>query len=120
MHELPEGVGEGASWVRADHRLPDGIDVNARFADEIAALTAFTEPFGRRPMPADSPGITSAGLEAPPGEMRILVTYPTYVDERTWGEQFLIVRRDGSDGWGFDQAWARLLCTTAIDHESCA
>ena len=120
MQELPEGVGEGASWTRADHRLPAGIDVDAHYTDDIAALIAFTEPFGRRPMPPNSPGITSSGLESPPGEMRILVTYPTYVDQRAWGEQFLIVLRQGSDGWRFDQAWARALCTTAIDHARCA
>ena len=71
-------------------------------------------------MPPNSPGIISSGLEAPPGEMRILVTYPTYEDEAAWGEQFLIVLREGSDGWRLDQAWARALCTTAIDHEACA
>jgi hypothetical protein len=119
MQELPEGIGEGASWTPADHRLPGGIDVDARHADELAALSAYTEPFGRRP-PPNSPGITSSGIVAPPGGMRILVTYPTYLDERVWGEQFLLVLREGGDGWRFDQAWARALCTTAIDHETCA
>jgi hypothetical protein len=120
MQELPDGAGEGASWVRADDRLPAGIGVGANYPDENAAWIAFTEPFGRRPMPPNSPGITSSSLEAAPGEMRILVTYPTFVDERTWGEQFVIVLREGSDGWRLDQAWARALCTTEIDHESCA
>ena len=119
MQELPDGAREGASWTRADHRLPGAIDRGARYADELAAMTTVTEPFGRRPMPPNSPGITSSVLDGPAGEMRILVTYPTYVDERAWGEQFLIVLREGSDGWGLDQAWARALCTTAIDHESC-
>lgn len=120
MQELPDGAGEGASWTRAGDRLPGGLDAEARYPDEVAALFAFTEPFGNRPMPPNSPGITSSGLEAPPGEMRILVTYPTYVDERAWGEQFLIILREGSDGWRLDQAWARSLCTTGIDHEECA
>src|SRR5688572_3440711 len=120
MQEVPEGVGEGASWARADDRLPRGIEVDARHADEVAAMVAVTQPFGDRPMPPNSPGITSSVIEAPPGEMRILVTYPTYVDERAWGEQFLLVLREGSDGWRFDQAWARALCTTATDHEECA
>jgi hypothetical protein len=49
-----------------------------------------------------------------------VLPYPTFVDERAWGEQFLLVLREGSDGWRFDQAGARELCTTAIDHEECA
>ena len=120
MQELPDGAGEGASWTRADHRLPRGIDPEARYTDELAAMMAIAGPFGDRPMPPNSPGINSSVLEAPPGEMRILVTYPTYVDERAWGEQFLIVVREDGDGWRLEETWARLLCTTAIDHERCA
>ena len=71
-------------------------------------------------MPPNSHGITSSVLDGPPDELRILVTYPTFGDERAWGEQFLVVLREGSDGWRLDQAWARALCTDAIDHEECA
>ena len=120
MQELPEGVGEGASWVRADDRLPAGIDANARYGDELTAMTTITRAFGDRPMPPNSLGIHSSVIGAPPGEMWILVTYPTYADERAWGEQFVIVVREGSDGWVLEEAWARALCTTAIDHERCA
>lgn len=120
MQELPEGVGEGASWTAAEGRLPDGLDPDARYADEPTAFSAVTQAFGDRPMPSNSPGITGSGLDAPPGEMRVLVAYPTYADERVWGEQFLVILREGRDGWRLDGAWARALCTTVIDHEKCA
>lgn len=120
MQELPEGVGEGASWTAAAGRLPAGLDPDARYADEPTAFSAVTQAFGDRPMPPNSPGVTGSGLDAPPGEMRVLVAYPTYADERVWGEQFLVILREGRDGWRLDGAWARALCTTVIDHEKCA
>lgn len=119
MQELPEGVGEGASWTEAADRLPADLDLDARYADEVTAFSAVSQAFGDRPMPPNSPAITNSRLDAPPGEMRVLVASPTNADEDVWGEQFLIILRQGRDGWGLAGAWARALCTTQIDHENC-
>ena len=120
MQELPEGVGEGASWTEAAGRLPAGLDSDARYADELTAFSAVTQALGDRPNPPNSPRVTRARLDAPPREIRVRVAYPTYADERVWGEQFLVILREGRDGWRLDGAWARALCTTVIDHEKCA
>jgi len=111
IDELPEAAAMASSWESGDRRLPAGIDLDARYADEIEATFAVTEPFGRRPMPPGSEGIESHGLEAPSGEMRLLVTYPVFDDPELWGEQFLLVLRQGSAGWFLREAHVRELCT---------
>lgn len=117
--ELPTAAGMGAPWVPGEGRLPQGINLEARNPSDAEAMFAVTEPFGRRPMPPGSEGIESHALEAPPGELRVLVTYPTFHDSMLWGEQFLLVLDEDGDGWFLREAWFRELCLHGTETERC-
>ena len=112
-------VAEGSEWVGAADRLPDGVDRGARYASSLAATMALSEPFGRRPMPPDAPGITGEGLLGASGEERFLVTVPTFDDPRQWGEQFLLVLGEDLRGWGLHEAFSRRLCVVGADGAGC-
>jgi hypothetical protein len=112
-------VAEGSEWVAAADRLPDGVDRGARYASSLAATIALSEPFGRRPMPPDAPGITGEGLLGASGEEWFLVTVPTFDDPKQWGEQYLLVLGEDVRGWGLHEAFSRRLCVAAADGAGC-
>ena len=119
LHELPNGVVEGASWVSAGNALPEGLDPVARYATQDDAFFAVTEPFGRRPRLARDPPIEGHLIDAPAAEFHVLVTILTGGDDSMAGEQFLLILRERSDGWHLADAWKRALCHRGIDHALC-
>lgn len=70
-------------------------------------------------MPPNSPGITSSVLDGPTGEMRIVVTDPTFGDERAWGEQFLVVLRAGR-GMALSRAQSGMPYRTGLRRATCS
>ena len=108
-------------WADASRRLPAGVDADARWESEIDAIQAVTLPFGDRPMPPNSPGITGEPIfEEDPAVIGVLVTVPISSDPAAWGEQFALVLRAGSGGWALDQAFSRTLCVEGADAGPCA
>ena len=121
--QLPPDVDivRATEWIDASRRLPAGVDAGAPWESEIDAIQAVTMPFGNRPMPPNSPGITGEPLvEEDPAVIGVVVTVPISSEPAGWGEQFVLVLRAGSDGWALDQAFSRTLCSEVADEGSCA
>jgi hypothetical protein len=110
-----------SDWADGSGRLPAGIDPDARWETDIDAIQGVTTPFGDRPLPPNSPGVTGEGLASDdPAVVAMLVTVPVGPADGAWGEQFVLIVRHGADGWALNRTFNRTLCLEQADDGLCA